>query len=83
MSKKIKLIWDFKGPEAAKIAEHHSKHLLDYALSEKNFNTDLIGVENINDMQSLAYIVVDEPQMRVVRDKLRPHRGVYYDQPAD
>tara|TARA_Y100000815_G_C13131310_1_gene420672 strand:+ start:119 stop:370 length:252 start_codon:yes stop_codon:yes gene_type:complete len=83
MAKLIKLIWDFKGPEAAKIAEHHSKHLLDYANSENHLNKDLIGTEAINNMQSLAYIVVEEEQMREVRDRLKPHRGEYYEQPTD
>ena len=27
MQKKIKLIWDFRGPESAKTAEHHEIHL--------------------------------------------------------
>lgn len=31
MEKHIKLIWDFRGPEAQKIAEHHVIHLKEYA----------------------------------------------------
>ena len=38
---KIKLIWNFRGPDAAKIAEHHEIHLKEYIQIEKitlNFN---------------------------------------------
>ena len=35
MPKKIKLLWDFRGPEAFKIAEHHCIHLREYAEKEK------------------------------------------------
>ena len=30
MSRKIKLIWDFRGEAAAKTAEHHDIHLKEY-----------------------------------------------------
>jgi hypothetical protein len=30
MSRKIKLIWDFRGPASAKTAEHHEIHLKEY-----------------------------------------------------
>ena len=34
MSKKIKLIWDFRGQTAQKIAEHHVMHLKEYIAIE-------------------------------------------------
>ena len=35
MNRKIKLIWDFRGPVAAKTAEHHEIHLKEYIILEK------------------------------------------------
>ena len=38
MSKKIKLIWDFRGPSALQTAEHHALHLNEY-LNLENYAT--------------------------------------------
>ena len=35
MSRKIKLIWDFRGEVATKTAEHHDIHLKEYLEKEK------------------------------------------------
>ncbi|BDD03486.1 hypothetical protein [Aureibacter tunicatorum] len=74
MSDRIKLIWDFRGMAAKGTALHHRIHLEEFAIKEgiRNHKT---GVENINDMYSIAYICVEEDQMPIVRDALRPHRG--------
>ena len=35
---KIKLLWDFRGPNAKKIANHHLKHLKDFfKVEDKKF----------------------------------------------
>lgn len=79
--KKIKLIWDFKGPAAGKTAEHHEKHLKDYVSIEKT-NLDITGFQHLHDMHSLAFMVVEENEVIVVRDALKPHRGeLYTDRP--
>ena len=31
----LKLIWDFRGPEALRIAQHHEIHLKEYIQQEK------------------------------------------------
>ena len=31
MSRKIKLLWDFRGPDAKETAKHHTIHLKDFA----------------------------------------------------
>jgi len=74
MSKKIKLLWDFRGPEAAKIAEHHCIHLKEYALLEKleGFDIDTIRV---SEMYSIAFMIVAEKDMNLCREALKPHRG--------
>lgn len=78
--KKIKLIWDFRGPAARQTAEHHEKHLKEYVAAEKT-NLNITGHQHLNEMFSQAFMVVDENEMISVRDALRPHRAeVYADQ---
>lgn len=42
MQKRIKLIWDFKGPTSEKIATHHCIHLKEYAVIENYIFMKLI-----------------------------------------
>ena len=80
MSRKIKLIWDFRGPAAAKTAEHHEIHLKEYIAIEK-FPLNITGYKIIDNMYAIAFIVVTDENMIQVRDALKPHRGeVYSDQ---
>lgn len=74
MSRKIKLIWDFRGPEAEQIAEHHAVHLREFSEKEK-LAYFTAGVDRISPMHSLAYIVVGEELMITFRDALIPHRA--------
>jgi hypothetical protein len=71
---KIKLIWDFRGPHAEKTAAHHLVHLEAYFKLEQ-IHHEHLGQKNITDMHSTAYVVVNEPDVRKVRDALKPHRG--------
>ena len=80
MNKKIKLIWDFRGPVARKTAEHHEKHLKEFIAIEKT-NLSITGHQHVNDMHSLAYMVVEENEMISVRDALKPHRGEVWTSP--
>ena len=75
--RKLKLIWDFRGPVSLKTAEHHLIHLKEYIISN-SLNISITGVETISDMHSLAYLVVDESEMKPIRDALKPHRGQVY-----
>lgn len=72
--KKLKLIWDFRGPDAGKIAEHHEIHLKEY-IQRIETTVHTTGVETINEMHSIAFMVVDEMDMKPLRDALKPHRG--------
>tara|TARA_R110002050_G_scaffold286121_2_gene436389 strand:+ start:190838 stop:191086 length:249 start_codon:yes stop_codon:yes gene_type:complete len=74
----IKLIWDFRGPAASKTAEHHEKHLKEYIALEK-LSIDITGFKDVNEMYSIAFLVVEEQDMLKVRDALKPHRGEVYD----
>ncbi|WP_273566384.1 hypothetical protein [Maribacter halichondriae] len=78
MGRKIKLIWDFRGPTAEKTAEHHEKHLKEYIALEQ-LPLDITGYQRLGEMHSLAFMVVDELDMIKVRDALKPHRGEVYE----
>jgi hypothetical protein len=75
--RKLKLIWDFHGPDALKIAEHHEKHLKEYIIAEK-LDITITGIETLGDMHTLAFMVVEEDRMKPIRDTLKPHRGQVY-----
>ena len=75
--RKLKLIWDFHGPDAYKIAEHHEIHLKQYIQLEK-LNILITGIEVLSDWHSIAFLVVDEKDMKPLRDALKPHRGQVY-----
>ena len=75
--RKLKLIWDFHGSDAHKIAEHHEIHLKQYIQLEK-LNILITGIEVLSDWHSIAFLVVDEKDMKPLRDALKPHRGQVY-----
>ena len=73
----IKLIWDFRGPNSIQTASHHAIHLKEYVAIEK-IELGIAGYEVISDMHSIAYLIVNESDMTIVRDALKPHRGQIY-----
>lgn len=75
--RKLKLIWDFRGPVSQQTAEHHLIHLKDY-IDSNNLNIHITGVETVSEMHSFAFLVVNEPEMKPIRDVLKPHRGQVY-----
>ena len=78
MPKKIKLIWDFRGPASAKTAEHHEIHLKQYINIEK-LEVNITGFETFGEMHAIAFMVVIEENLIVVRDALKPHRGEVFE----
>jgi len=74
MQKKIKLIWDFRGTAAEKTAQHHEIHLKEF-IEKENLQLDITGFEVKNELHSIAYMVVYQEDMIMVRDLLKPHRG--------
>jgi hypothetical protein len=77
MERKIKLIWDFRGPASAKTAEHHEIHLKEF-IAIKKLPLKVTGFEILNKMYAIAYMVVTDDDMIAVRDALKPHRGEIY-----
>ena len=77
LMRKIKLIWDFRGPASQKTAEHHLIHLKEYIAINK-LDITIADLESFGDMHNTAYMVVDESEMKPIRDALKPHRGQVY-----
>ncbi|WP_299116542.1 hypothetical protein [uncultured Winogradskyella sp.] len=75
--RKLKLIWDFRGPASKQTAEHHLVHLREY-IEMNDLDITISGVEILSEMHCLAYLVVDESKMKPIRDALKPHRGQVY-----
>lgn len=74
---RIKLIWDFRGPNAIQTAKHHVVHLKEFVESESLEHT-LCDIEERSAMQCLAYLVVEKKHMNDLRDRLKPHKGQLY-----
>tara|TARA_B100000965_G_scaffold170335_1_gene142098 strand:+ start:700 stop:933 length:234 start_codon:yes stop_codon:yes gene_type:complete len=71
---KVKLIWDFRGPNGKNTAIHHEKHLKEFFKSENKFCCDS-GVETLNEMHSVAFAVIEKKDLEFIKSVLRPHRG--------
>lgn len=76
---RIKLIWDFRGPNAQQTAKHHAIHLNEFAEAEKLEHT-VCDIEQLSDMHFVAYLVVEKRWMDSLRERLKPHRGQLYAQ---
>ena len=74
---KVKMIWDFRGPNALKTAEHHEKHLKEYIVLN-NLKVELTGFEALSGVHAVAFIVVEESEVNALPVALKPHRGMIY-----
>lgn len=74
MEKNVKLIWDFRGPDATRIAEHYRVHLGEALSGKAGYET---GTGEVGPGHSIAYLIVPESEMRLWRDRLKPQRGEY------
>ncbi len=79
MNRKIKLLWDFRGPDATEIAKHHAIHLADFVKKE-SLSINITGYNDLTTGHSVAYMVVEEAKMIQIRDALLPHRGEVYEE---
>lgn len=76
-TKKLKLIWDFRGPDANITARHHAAHLKDFIRLHR-LSMEIVSVEELTSGHSIASMVVTDAEMPAVRDALKPHRGQLY-----
>lgn len=78
MSRKIKLIWDFRGSVSEKTAQHHEIHLKEFITIEK-LPLNITGFKVLNEMHAIAFMVITDDNMIAVRDALKPHRAEIYE----
>ena len=76
--RKLKLIWDFKGPDSSTTAKHHAVHLHEF-VHHNTLSLGICGSEKISESHAIAFLVVTETEMPPVRDALKPHRGQLYE----
>ena len=74
MENKIKLVWQFSGMDALKIADHHLVHLNEYLQRECMVVIDR-GTELINEFSAISFIIVNNPSVEKLRIDLKPHKG--------
>jgi hypothetical protein len=74
LDKKLKLIWDFRGSASLKTAEHHCIHLKEFSAIKKLHYYE-INFSILSEMHTIAFITIDEIDMKTYRDALKPHRG--------
>lgn len=77
MMERVKMIWDFRGPNAQPIAEHHLIHLNEFIALEGHEHI-LTGTETISEMHHTAFMVVLKNDVEILRRTLKPHRGQIY-----
>ena len=71
---RIKLIWDFRGPNGKRTAIHHEKHLKEFFEIEKKNLFDS-GTESLNEMHHLTYAVIGKENLNELKKILKPNRG--------
>lgn len=74
IKERIKLVWEFKGPDAEHFATHHEVHLKQYAAAENLLETTS-ATEEMGAQFWTASLTVNKTDMIKVRDALKPHRG--------
>lgn len=79
LDRKIKIIWDFRGPNAARVADHYLKHLREFVEAEE-LKYDLAGLDHFSPTHSIAFLVVAAFELQEVKNILKPHRGEVYTQ---
>ncbi len=72
------MIWDFRGANAYPIAKHHAVHL-DEFLAVEGIKDSFTGTEHLSPTHYIAYLVVPENLVQNLRNRLKPHRGQWYD----
>ena len=72
---KVKLIWDFRGADTQKMAEHYNKHLVEFFESKK-INLIESGFTRVSEMYNFTYAVIDKLDVNNVKDAIKPHRAL-------
>jgi hypothetical protein len=71
----IQLIWDFRGHAAQGTAEHHARHLAEFAQREQ-LSMQKTGAEALTPLHWIAWMIVEEKDVPSLRAALNPSRGL-------
>lgn len=74
MENKIRLVWDFRGLDALKTAEHQLIHLIEFMNKEDISYLDK-SAEQISDLHSICSIIIKGSDLDFIKKRLKPHRG--------
>lgn len=77
---KLKLLWDFRGPHAQGIAQHHATHLDEFLRREGL--AAVSGSECLEQGHWTAWLIVERHEADRLRQVLRPNRAVEVDPDA-
>ena len=80
MDRKVKLIWDFRGPDSLRVAQHHEIHLQDFIKGRKIKDREITGTETVSGTHSIAYWVIMESEINTYKDILKPQRATLYEE---
>lgn len=74
MNRKIRLIWDFRGPDAKETAKHHAVHLKEFAEIEQLTYFE-VSIDEQNAYLCTAFIIINEKDLAIYKNALKPNRG--------
>lgn len=74
MERKIKLIWDFHGTDSLKKASRHAEHLGEF-MERRQMNMLASGSTDNGEFHAMAFLTVEEKDVKTLRDILKPHRA--------
>ena len=75
MENKIRLVWDFRGVDALKTAEHQLTHLVEFMIKEDISYLDKSS-EQISELHSIFSIVIKDNNLDFVKQRRKPQRGL-------
>jgi len=74
LEEKIRLIWDFRGPDCEKTAKHFKIHLSEFLCANNSIYFDF-NDKKITEHHHVVCFTVLKGSMKDFRDKLKPNRG--------
>ena len=77
---KIRLKWDFRGPEAKQTAKHFLTHLIEFLHKENlsRYNKEPFqGIEQASTNFYSVFLIIESKELTFFKEHLKPHRAFY------
>lgn len=71
--RKIRLLWDFRGPDSLETAKHHMIHLKEFTQIDNLPFIEASIIEQ-NKYVNSAFIIISESDLETFKNGLKPHR---------